>query len=154
MKINIIAESINQINGDPIEVIIDETDYPISPMVFAEDTAKNGIFKVRIMVYIPSAVESIPWVRIEHEGEPILITIEGGKEVLARSILVEYAYESTSTPPLDYNLWEILLEYSIDSMTSVNYILTRLRNLDPKTSRGTVTSVQDPIRISNIEANA
>jgi hypothetical protein len=78
------------------------------------------------------------------------LKIEGGKEILARSIMVEYSYPSTPIPPFQYNLWEVFLEYSLDNLVSVDYILTRLRDIDPKTSRGTVTSVQDPVRMDNV----
>jgi hypothetical protein len=105
-------------------------------MVFAEDTSSKGTFKVRIMVYVPAEVETIPTVFIENDGEPTSVKIEGGKEILARSIMVEYSYPSTPIPPFQYNLWEVFLEYSLDNLVSVDYILTRLRDIDPKTSTG------------------
>jgi hypothetical protein len=150
MNINILSEAIQQVSGRPLTLSIDSTEYPVAPMVFAEDTSSKGTFKVRIMVYVPAEVETIPTVFIENDGEPTSVKIEGGKEILARSIMVEYSYPSTPIPPFQYNLWEVFLEYSLDNLVSVDYILTRLRDIDPKTSRGTVTSVQDPVRMDNV----
>jgi hypothetical protein len=66
MNINILSEAIQQVSGRPLTLSIDSTEYPVAPMVFAEDTSSKGTFKVRIMVYVPAEVETIPTVFIEN----------------------------------------------------------------------------------------
>lgn len=153
MHVNVSKELISQINAEPIPIIIDENNYPIAPLVYAEDTKDPNVFRVNIAVYIPADVQSVPDILIEHDGSPMEITIENGKKVLARSILVEYLAPTSPKPPQEFNLWGIYLEYELDDVPSVGYILTRLRNKDPRTSRGTVTTVQDPMRIPKEETD-
>lgn len=154
MNVNITTELISQINTQPMMLPVAEDNYPIAPLVFAENTKDPNIFRVNIAVYVPADVQTAPSVVIENDGSATEITIENGKKVLVRSILVEYTSPMTPAPPQNYNLWGIYLEYSLNDVPSVGYLLTRLRNMDPKTSRGTVTTVQDPVRHSNAETDA
>lgn len=134
--------SFNQTNEVPFEIDLKDSDYPVAPLVFAENTNVRNTFRLRIVAYIPSDITQPPQFIAEEDGNPIKIAIAGGQTVMARSFIIEYD-DSASALEQQYTLWNIDVEYRLQDMISVDYILTRLRNIDPKTSRGTVTTVQE-----------
>lgn len=131
-----------QTNMVPFEIDLKDSDYPIAPLVYAENTAEENAFRLRIIAIIPSDITSPPTFAVEEDGNPVKVAIAGGQTVLARSFIIEYD-DSASAPEQLFTLWNITVEYSLRGMDSVDYIRTRLRNIDPKTSRGTVTTVQE-----------
>lgn len=142
MGIIISKLALSHTNTVPFEIDLRDSDYPIAPLVFAENTAEQDTFRLRIIACIPSDITLPPTFLVEEDGNPVKVSIAGGQTVSARSFIIEYD-DSTSTPEQQFTLWSIVVEYSLRGMASVDYILTRLRNIDPKTSRGTVTTVQE-----------
>lgn len=130
----------SRMNDTPIEIFVHEEDYPIAPLVFAENLGTE-YYKLQIVVYIPSEVTNAPEFMVLNDGYPVQVMISGGEEVNARNFIFQYDYAYKSTP-ISYTAWEIYMRYSLKDMESVDYVLTHLRDMDPKTSRGTVTTVQ------------
>lgn len=144
MSIRIIKKTITKTNDTPLQMAVEQTSYPVAPLVFAEDALTAGTYKLRIVAYLPSEVIKPPRFTIENNGTPYTVIAEGGKELMVRSFILDYDYSATATP-VNYNIWSIFVEYGLeDGLQPVDYILTRLRDIDPKTSRGTVTTVQLP----------
>lgn len=142
MSIIISDLTFKQTNADPFEMNIKDSDYPIAPLVYAENTAEENTFRLRIIACIPSDITTPPDFIVEEDGNPVKVCIAGGQTVMARSFIIEYD-DTSSRVEQEYTLWNIVVEYSLRGMDSVDYILTRVRNIDPKTSRGTVTTVQE-----------
>jgi len=144
MSIRILKKTITKTNETPLQMAVEQTSYPVAPLVFAEDSLAAGTYKLRIVAYLPSEVIKPPRFTIENNGTPYTVIAEGGKELMVRSFILDYDYSATLTP-VNYNMWSIFIEYGLeDGLQPVDYILTRLRDIDPKTSRGTVTTVQLP----------
>lgn len=143
MSITITNLQIAKLNDSPITLKTVDADYPIAPMVFAERVQEQkNIFKVRMVVYLPSEVETKPSKPyFDNDGEPVTFYTEDKKELVGRRCIITYNY-CTEIVPQTYNAWSIDFEYSIENLASVDYFLTHLTDIDPKTSRGTVTTVQ------------
>lgn len=148
MGVDILKINLFKVNGTPIEIEGGGKEYPVSPLVYVEDSLDlKGVYKIRISVYVPSEIMDPPSFCCNYDGNPQGIVVEGGKKVIARSFSLKYSYTS-ETKAKNYNLWHVYVEYKIDVMKSVDYIVTYLvaclENTDPKTttSRGTVTTVQ------------
>lgn len=143
MEITTTNLAVLKANEIPFDIMLKTNEYPIAPLVFGENMAEKNSYRIRIIVYIPFEVKTTPKFIIENNGKASAVITEGGQEIMARSFIVEYDYSSKITPKT-YTLWSITYEYNIGDMEPVDYVMTRLRDFDPKTSRGTVTTVQLP----------
>lgn len=135
--------AIVKINEKPLDLLLTEADFPPAPLVYADDTSDKESFKVRIVAFLPIEIEIIPTCKAKCGGNAEKITIEGESTIVARSFLVEY----NSRYPVAFthvNVWSISFDYSLNGEDPVDYIITHVQNMDPKTSRGTVTTVQRP----------
>lgn len=143
MSITISNLQMIKLNDSPIKFKVSEVDYPIAPLVFAEKVINQyNTFRVRMVVYVPSEANSVPSEPyFNNDGKPVTFYTEDKKELVARSCVVDYDYSSESIPE-EYFGWSINFEYSLGDLMSVDYFLTHLTDIDPKTSRGTVTTVQ------------
>lgn len=136
---NLTFSKINQI---PLVINVENDEYPIAPLVFAQGITAQKVYKLQIVVYVPSNVINTPILRVLNDGNPVALTIPQNQSILARNFIVEYDLSETETPK-EYNAWNINVEYYLKNLKPVNYILTHLQDIDPKTSRGTVTTVQE-----------
>lgn len=141
MSIIISELTFNKTNVVPFEIDLKESDPPLAPLVFAENLPESNSFRLRIVAFVPSDITFPPSFVVVNDGNPIKVCIAGGKEVQARSFCV--VYDDTASQSKLYTLWSIIVEYSLQDVPSVDYIITRVMNIDPKTSRGTVTTVQE-----------
>lgn len=136
---NLTFSKINQI---PLTINVENDEYPIAPLVFAQGITAQKVYKLQIVVYVPSNVINTPILRVLNDGNPVALTIPQDQNILARNFIVEYDLSETEIPK-EYNAWNINVEYYLKNLKPVNYILTHLQDIDPKTSRGTVTTVQE-----------
>ncbi|KIX21460.1 hypothetical protein SY27_07045 [Flavobacterium sp. 316] len=136
---NLTFSKINQI---PLTINVENDEYPIAPLVFAQGITAQKVYKLQIVVYVPSNVINTPILRVLNDGKPVALTIPQDQNILARNFIVEYDLSETEIPK-EYNAWNINVEYYLKNLKPVNYILTHLQDIDPKTSRGTVTTVQE-----------
>ena len=136
---NLTFSKINQI---PLTINVENDEYPIAPLVFAQGITAQKVYKLQIVVYVPSNVINTPILRVLNDGNPVALTIPQNQNILARNFIVEYDLSETEIPK-EYNAWNINVEYYLKNLKPVNYILTHLQDIDPKTSRGTVTTVQE-----------
>ena len=117
-----------QINQDPF--LIDsssEVDYPISPLVSA--LLNNGnTLKIRVTLYIDAADKEFPWV----EPNPIVID---------NSLQLYFDYNYQEEIPVSLNVWYMELEYTLSEGEQITSITSFLKDIDPETSRGTVTGI-------------
>ena len=133
--------SFSRMNDVPYKIQVEEVDYPIAPLVSVENLPIDGFYEVQILAYIPSGTTETPSFTVVDDGKPLKVELSSGNTIIARNFILEYDFEHTKLPT-EYIAWEINITYSLNDLESVDFILTQLRDLDPKTSRGTVTTVQ------------
>lgn len=118
-------------------------------------------YTVNILSYIPTTLENIAEINqpyldlLPEDPAKLIFTYEGvnliktsinkpGEDniVLCRNFMIDY--NSSQQDPVQYNLYLIKLTYNLvnDNAQSVEAIIVHDRNLDPETSRGTVTTTR------------
>ena len=106
--------------------------YPLSPLVTVKEivstVAPNQLI-IRIVVFIDSKSEVCPIINPNY-----FIDKDG-----VLNVQVDYNY--LEEIPESYNCYYLELDYTVEKGVIVNKVSTVLRDLDPKTSRGTVTMV-------------
>ncbi|WP_124019519.1 hypothetical protein [Flavobacterium laiguense] len=110
-----------------------EVHYPVAPLVSAKwytNDDKHKTLKIRATLYIDSQNKVTPYV------EPNPVVIKG-------SLQLYFDYNYREERPVSVNVWYIELDYPQNSAAPITSITSYLRDLDPETSRGTVTSVGD-----------
>jgi hypothetical protein len=121
-----------QINTTPFTFTNNNTVlYPVAPLVSAKEytnTAGVSILKVRATLYIDSQNTVTPYV------EPSPVVIDG-------SLQLYFDYNYREERPVSVNVWYIELDYPQDTAAPITSITSYLRDIDPETSRGTVTHV-------------
>lgn len=145
MNVRISEVKITRLSDKPIKEELLNADYPIPPLVFGEsiENSKKS-FRVRMVAYLPSEVKTPPFLRVENEGNPVAFDISKNEQLLGRSFILSFDYVYKKVP-LKYHAWSVYFEYTVEDDSSVDYLLTHLRDIDPKTSRGTVTTVQSAL---------
>ncbi len=108
-------------------------EYPLAPVITAHRTSPDGPeIYIRVVVFIDASFQ----------GEPTIGNWSLNTENNTLSGFVDYDAPSPRvTPPLTYNSWLVETTYD-DSGMAVDDVELFLRDTDPKTSRGTVTTVQ------------
>jgi hypothetical protein len=100
--------------------------FPMEPLISTEVIDCN-ILKVRIAVFIDKDNEMDPYVEVISETDDTL------------NISIKYNYKEEK--PLEYNCYYLEIDYTSDSVTNIKKINSKLIDIDPRTSRGTVTEV-------------
>jgi hypothetical protein len=145
MNVQISELKIARLSDKPIKEELLKADYPIPPLVFGEGIEnKTKCFRVRMVVYLPSKVKTCPVLKVENEGNPVAFDISKNEQLLGRSFILTFDYVYKKTPK-KYRAWSVYFEYTVENDSSVDYLLTHLQDIDPKTSRGTVTTVQSAL---------
>lgn len=100
--------------------------FPMEPLISAEFLEPN-IIKVRIVVFIDKNNKNDPSVEIVSEVDDALH--------------VSICYNHGEIVPLEYNSYYLEINYTSDTVSKIKKVDAKLIDIDPKTSRGTVTEV-------------
>lgn len=106
-------------------------EYPVAPFISAKlYTDANNVLtlKIRATLYIDSANTVQPFV----EADPI---------VLGGSLQLYFDYDFSEEAPKSLDVWYIELDYTSEGVGYISTVTSYLRDVDPETSRGTVTDV-------------
>lgn len=121
---------ITQINQTPFTIVNSQSiDYPISPLVAAVFINANTL-RIRVTLYIDSADKELPWV----EPNPVIID---------NSLQLYFDYNYQEEIPTSLNVWYMELNYVLSEGEQITSITSFLKDIDPETSRGTKTQVDD-----------
>jgi hypothetical protein len=103
--------------------------YPVAPLVSAKFYSPNGVLtlKIRATLYMNSDDIVPPIVE-----EPT----ESGN-----TLTMNYDYDFSEVTPETCDVYYIEVDYSSDTVGNITTVESFMINLDPETSRGTVTGV-------------
>lgn len=126
---------VTQINQVPFKFSNKSPGNPLAPLVAAEFYENEGVLtlKIRATLYIDAQNTTIPTVVLQSEKENILNFV--------------FDYDYCEVEPTSYNIWYVEIDYTSDTVGNIDTVMTYLRDIDPKTSRGTVTTVQQGKKI-------
>ncbi len=131
MALNVIQTS--QINQNPFVIShSEEVNYPVAPLVSAKlYTPASGLetLKIRATLYIDAADSELPWV-------------EPNPEVIDNSLQLYFDYNYKEETPVSLNVWYLELDYSSPTVGEIESTTSFLKDIDPETSRGTVTEIK------------
>ena len=119
---------VSKINIEKSFIFKDDGDigFPMEPLISAEFLEPNFI-KVRIVVFIDKNNKNDPSVEIVSEVDDALH--------------VSICYNHGEIIPLEYNSYYLEINYTSDTVSKIKKVDAKLIDIDPKTSRGTVTEV-------------
>ena len=100
----------------------------LAPLATAQLNSGNNAVIVKATLFIDSNDQETPGILSINESDNILEIV--------------FDYNFPEEIPEAYNVWYVELEYPVGSAGEITTVITRLRDLDPTTSRGTVTTVQ------------
>lgn len=105
--------------------------YPVSPLVSASFYSPNGVLtlKIRATLYINS----------EDPNNP---TVEEPKEIDG-SLQLYFDYNFSEETPESCDVWYVEVDYTSDTVGDITEVVSYLKDIDPETSRGTRTGVQN-----------
>lgn len=122
---------VTQLTSTPF-IFIDPTqvENPLSPLVSAKFYSPNGVLtlKLRATLYINSANTTPPFLAPPTEN--------------GNQLEVYFDYNFPEVVPQSYTVWYIEFDYVSATVGSITSIMSFLKDLDPETSRGTVTKVE------------
>lgn len=103
--------------------------YPVSPLVSASFYSPNGVqtLKIRATLYINSEDPNNPTVETPTE-------IDG-------SLQLYFDYNFSEETPESCDVWYVEVDYTSDTIGNITEIVSYLKDIDPETSRGTVTKL-------------
>ncbi len=113
---------------------------------FEEEITRNT-YNVYVQAYLPQLENDFPapLINILPDITPVETEVNIETDVktalAAREIQIVYVSRFENIPP--FSLWSFFIQYSISEENSVPLIKIALRNTDPETTRGTVTTVED-----------
>jgi len=132
MPLNVIQ--ISQINQVPFVISnSEEVTYPLSPLVTATLSSPTGgaaTLKIRATLYIDSADKELPWV-------------EPNPQVIENSLQLYFDYNYQEEKPVSLNVWYMELNYILLAGEQISSVTSFLKDIDPETSKGTTTKVED-----------
>ena len=128
MENSIKVVQISKINSEKSFVFEDDKDigFPMEPLISAKLIEPNTI-KIRIVVFIDKNSKNDPSVEIVSEVDDTLN--------------VSINYYHSEIRPLEYNSYYLEIDYTADTVSKIVKVNAKLNDIDPKTSRGTVTEV-------------
>ena len=105
--------------------------YPVKPLVSVKLYEPNGVptLKIRATLYINSLDPNNPTVEEPTELEDTL------------QIYFDYDFSEETQESCD--VWYVELDYTSDTVKNITEVISYLIDLDPGTSRGTKTKVDD-----------
>lgn len=124
LRKEILKEGVENLsNSDPSK----ERDLPIAPIVTAHYVKDSAVVFFRIVVFVDK----------ENKIEPYF-------EVSEDELSFRVVFDSSVAKPTIFTAWYFEAEFNRTTNTSVNYIVYNY-NLDPRTSRGTITVVSSDV---------
>lgn len=121
-----------RINSEPFVFLDPSTvTYPVAPLVSAKFYSPNGVLtlKIRATLYV-------------NYDDPDCPTIEEPTE-LESSLQLYFDYDISEEIPKSCNVWYLEVDYTSDSVGNVAKVVSFLKDIDPETSRGTSTGVDN-----------
>ncbi|MEG2102368.1 MAG: hypothetical protein RRY99_12750 [Flavobacterium sp.] len=105
--------------------------YPVKPLVSVKLYEPNGVptLKIRATLYINSLDPNNP-------------TVEEPSE-LEDTLQIYFDYDFSEETPESCDVWYVELDYTSDTVKNITEVVSYLKDLDPETSRGTKTKVDD-----------
>jgi hypothetical protein len=103
--------------------------FPMAPATTAKFVDQGEKIKIRTVVFIDSAAGN----------DPNSLTFSCAEDGNTLEIGINYNYREES--PTTFSCFYVELEYSSDTVSSLTTVCAKLVDLDPKTSRGTYTTV-------------
>lgn len=105
--------------------------FPIPPLASAQFYRNQGVLTLKICatVYINSKDSQSPIVGTLIEND--------------HNLEVYFDYDWDESTPDTYDVWYVEIDYISDTVNNMKTVTTYLRNLDPETSRGTTTQVDN-----------
>ena len=130
MALNVIQTT--KINQTPFVIShSEEVNYPVAPLVSAKlftSTSGTKTLKIRTTLYIDAADTELPWV-------------EQNPKMIDNSLQLYFDYNYKEETPVNLNVWYIELDYTSATVGEITSITSFLKDIDPETSRGTVTDI-------------
>lgn len=105
--------------------------YPVAPLVSAKFYSPNGVLtlKIRATLYMNSEIPDAPIVETPTENGTVLT--------------MNYDYDFSEETPETCDVWYVEVDYTSDTVANITTVESYMINLDPETSRGTTTKVED-----------
>ena len=105
--------------------------YPVTPLISASFYSPNDILtlKIRATLYINS----------EDQNNP---TVEEPTE-LDNTLQMYFDYDFSEETPESCNVWYVEVDYTSETVGDLIEVVSYLKDLDPETSKGTKTKVQN-----------
>ena len=103
--------------------------YPVAPLVSAKFYSANGVLtlKIRATLYMNSEIPDAPIVETPTENGTVLT--------------MNYDYDFSEETPETCDVWYVEVDYTSDTVGTITTVESFMINVDPETSRGTVTGV-------------
>ncbi len=116
--------------GDFIFTNPETVSYPVAPLISAVFYSPNNVLtlKIRATLYINSEDQNNPTVEEPTELENVL--------------QMYFDYNFSEETPETCNVWYIEVDYTSETVGNLTEIVSYLKDIDPETSRGTKTVVQ------------
>lgn len=143
-----------KVNTEPIN----SAETCLTPVVNISKSQSLDTFEVNIMLYVPTELWNITdrtqssfymltgedekKMLFSYNGVSIEKTSIGEQHVTCRNFSIDY--DNRQENPVNFDLYHTKLHYSIieNSGQTVEAIIVHGKNLDPETSRGTITTVR------------
>lgn len=121
---------ISKINTSPFSFVAPTTSYPMAPFISTEifSNENNAVLKIRATLFIDARNTATP-------------TVNNIKQT-NQTVEIVYAYDYSEEMPTEYDAWYVEIDCTTKTLDAISNTITFLRDLDPKTSRGTETRVQ------------
>lgn len=109
----------------------DNLTFPVPPLASAKlyDNKEVKTLKICATLYINSKDSQNPVVGTLTEHDD---TVE-----------IYFDYDWDESTPNTYDVWYVEIDYTSDTVENIKTVMSYLRNIDPITSRGTETGVQN-----------
>ena len=106
--------------------------YPVAPLISAKFYEPNGILtlKIRATLYINSEDPVNPFVQTPDEVQ--------------NSLQIYFDYNFSEETPESCNVWYVEIDYTSETVATITDVVSYLKDIDPETSRETVTGVSYP----------
>lgn len=106
--------------------------YPVAPLVSAKFYTPEGgslTLKIRATLYMNSEIPDAPIVETPTEKGTVLT--------------MNYDYDFSEETPETCDVWYVEVDYTSETVGDITNVMSYMVNLDPETSRGTSTGVED-----------
>ena len=118
------------INNEPFKIEDSKSiEFPMPPLTTAYSYLENGIKKIKI--------KTVLFIDILAEKSSLSFKTSEEKNFLNVNAIYDFKEET----PTSFNCYYVELDYTSEQIDCIDTIISYLVDLDPRTSRGTYTSV-------------